>query len=631
MKEKEKQKLKQEFCELLSKSNYSQMKDYLNIIKENTVGNILELKDLNQLKNLKFLIPDYQRGYRWKNEQIKDLIEDLSNFYEKNRENELCYCLQPIIIKEVICNDEIEIIDGQQRLTTINFILNEIYGDDYYELKYKTIKDENDSVNLIYKENAKEVIKKQLDKTKKENIRKLTEAGRVKFLWYKIQEDTSPNDIFARINNGKIPLTKSELSKALLLTIDKDSEENNGKFIQYKKAYMWDEIENKLEDNEFWYFLINKCDETLFLSTRIDLIFKLYKKIYNIENKKDKIDEFKYIENKLKDNEEYVKQEIWNGIISIYEILREWYEDSNLYHLIGYYIYINKKNGIDKLSELIKIYQNDNYENGKDYFIKDLKQKIIEDLKEENKKYLAKNYLGENENVFYMLNLNYDHDRKTNLSNMLIKKILLLFNICSLTDKVLRFSFYKYKNEEYDIEHIYPSHEKDDIDEENKKKYIELLNEIIEEGIDIKKIDSNEIDINIIKDKLEEVNKCLKIQTLDEKYKDCIGNLALLNSSINRSFKNDYFIQKRKRIIESIIIKKEISISEKGNDSEFIKEKYYILPCTEKVFLKFYSDKIQQNDVWDENDCIQYIEEICKQLNYTFNTDIFRVRKGDKK
>lgn len=61
-----------------------------------------------------FFIADYQRGYRWK-EEVEMLLNDISEVEEcKN------YCLQPIVVKKV--DDQFELIDGQQRLTTLYLI-----------------------------------------------------------------------------------------------------------------------------------------------------------------------------------------------------------------------------------------------------------------------------------------------------------------------------------------------------------------------------------------------------------------------------------------------------------------------------------------------------------------------------
>ena len=65
-------------------------------------------------------MPSYQRGYRWGKSEVKRLLEDVYNLskYDERRS----YCLQPIVVKN-LGNDEFELIDGQQRLTTL-FLLH---------------------------------------------------------------------------------------------------------------------------------------------------------------------------------------------------------------------------------------------------------------------------------------------------------------------------------------------------------------------------------------------------------------------------------------------------------------------------------------------------------------------------
>ena len=86
-----------------------------------------------------FIIPSYQRGYRWKGKQVEDLLNDLYSFCLKeeqpDRQRGEFYCLQPIIVQQISDSDKEkyccpedkeawEVVDGQQRLTTIYILLN---------------------------------------------------------------------------------------------------------------------------------------------------------------------------------------------------------------------------------------------------------------------------------------------------------------------------------------------------------------------------------------------------------------------------------------------------------------------------------------------------------------------------
>ena len=66
-----------------------------------------------------FYVPAYQRGYRWK-EEVKMLLNDIHEIGEGKN-----YSLQPIVVRK-IGEKRIELIDGQQRLTTLYIILKYI-------------------------------------------------------------------------------------------------------------------------------------------------------------------------------------------------------------------------------------------------------------------------------------------------------------------------------------------------------------------------------------------------------------------------------------------------------------------------------------------------------------------------
>jgi len=71
--------------------------------------------------NLKYNIPNYQRGYKWTKGNIEVLLNDLRNFFDNNQENGKYYCLQNI----TICKNGsvFNLIDGQQRITTLYVLL----------------------------------------------------------------------------------------------------------------------------------------------------------------------------------------------------------------------------------------------------------------------------------------------------------------------------------------------------------------------------------------------------------------------------------------------------------------------------------------------------------------------------
>ena len=204
------------------------------------MSNQIELKTIDELlqSQYKFYIPSYQRGYRWTKQQVIDLLEDLWEFSNNKKQNEF-YCLQPVVVKARIKEEndhKWEVIDGQQRLTTIYLILyyinNHIFQESgsMYTLEYQTRPDsaiflatmdedkKDDNIDFFHMYNAfKYIIEWFKDKGNQAKI--ATKIYPIlledtKIIWYQVNENKDSIDIFTRINLGKIPLTNAELIKA---------------------------------------------------------------------------------------------------------------------------------------------------------------------------------------------------------------------------------------------------------------------------------------------------------------------------------------------------------------------------------------------------------------------------------
>ena len=100
------------------------------------------IKDLFQDKRADFLIPDYQRPYAWSETECRTLWDDIFSFaipdegrteFDSNSE----YFLGPIVTFK---NDDakMEVIDGQQRLTTLMLLLRAFYeGFKYMHIRHR--------------------------------------------------------------------------------------------------------------------------------------------------------------------------------------------------------------------------------------------------------------------------------------------------------------------------------------------------------------------------------------------------------------------------------------------------------------------------------------------------------------
>lgn len=87
------------------------------------------IKELFQDKKADFLIPDYQRPYAWGEAECQTLWDDIFSFaipdegrieFDSNSE----YFLGPIVTFRNL-NSKLEVIDGQQRLTTLMLLLSD--------------------------------------------------------------------------------------------------------------------------------------------------------------------------------------------------------------------------------------------------------------------------------------------------------------------------------------------------------------------------------------------------------------------------------------------------------------------------------------------------------------------------
>ena len=100
-------------------------------------------------KKVDFLIPDYQRPYAWNEEQCQTLWEDIFSFafpdnnYEKFDDNEEYFLGSIVTYKNE--NSQSEVIDGQQRLTTLMLILRAFY-DRFKEMSDKNSKQTRDRI-----------------------------------------------------------------------------------------------------------------------------------------------------------------------------------------------------------------------------------------------------------------------------------------------------------------------------------------------------------------------------------------------------------------------------------------------------------------------------------------------------
>jgi len=586
----------------------------------NNVKNKLVLKPVTELLSEKFFIPSYQRGYRWKDRQVTALLDDIWNFRlnSENESKEVFYCLQPIVVSRM--NGEWEVLDGQQRLTSIYIILDylkpilEILGKNNFDIRYQTrpnsgsflknidFKKCEENIDYFHICEAHKTISKWFDE--KDGVSRINflttllnddESGKnIKVIWYDVSDENTSDsfaiDIFTRLNIGKIPLTNAELVKALFLQKG-NFQKDKATLKQLQIASEWDNIEKTLQNNAFWYFIYNP-DNPIKYDNRIEYIFDLMKGKLKDDEVYYTFYEFQkdYIASKKDKNSPPDIDRLWLTIKKYFLSFEEWYNDKKLYHLVGFLIdceyNINKiKNESQKRTKrLFKAWLKDEIRKQVNYQIDDL-----------------------------------SYGRKE------IKKILLLFNIQTImaTENAdIRFPFFRYKDEDWDIEHIRSQTDKqitgsnrlewlidfleyytggrayktpDEI--ENQEKAINDLEgeEKAIAGELLKMINADKIEEEPFNNLYQKVSVYFK-EGADFDDKDSIGNLALLDSKTNRSYGNAMFPIKRKTIVNNAM------------------NGIFVPICTKNAFLKFYSKQIGKNMHWSQQDANDYVTAIKQTL-----------------
>ena len=624
--------------------------------------NQIGLKAIGELSGLSFFIPNYQRGYRWTCQQVMDLLNDINEF---DASKDGFYCLQPLVVRlrnekdivtkihetnklseiREILNKSIgkwEVIDGQQRLTTIYIILRCLGSNEPYSLEYATRGksrefllnmdkyDENENIDFYYMTQARETVNNWLktDFDKEAFLDKL--KNKVNFIWYE-SVDEDPIKVFTRLNIGKIALTNSELIKALFLNRSNFAGKSMDslRLRQQEIATEWDKIEYTLQSDEFWLFLHDKGYDR---PTRIDFIFDLIcnENALDIENlnkedEKEKVigtDEYRtfryfyeYFKSSHQDGNNDEKKQLqkteraWQIVKSYFQTFNEWYNDLVLYHYVGFLLAV----GSISIKQLVNFWK-----------AKKDKKEFVRYLKDEIKKAIGDN--------------GTDYQYKEDGSDKTKCRSLLLFhNIQTVINQnhaqqsndkykigtFYKFPFHLYKLEGWDVEHINSSTNNPEEDDDTRKEWLVNVylsaDEVTQKDI-IKYFDTEDdgakglLFENIKNGIKESIYEDPEVWTPEEKNR--IWNYALLDSSTNRSYGNAIFSAKRRVIIGKdqgrlIPVPRVLKNGKISVDKE---SKYatssFVPPCTKQVFMKYYSSAIGKSNYWTKADAEAYKNDI---------------------
>ena len=640
-----------------------------------------------------FYIPSYQRGYRWTEKQVGDLLRDLLCFSNdlankgNKDEKDQFYCLQPVIARPITDIDQLktifgddfndsilehgvwEIIDGQQRLTTI-FLLykylldqkgwdaetlkDEEDGKELYHICYATRKGsssflENLSLKAI-KDSSEEVFKENVDyfhmanafkyisewiKTdgKSINIRyqlggsldnvrtslfKLlngmsdTKGGSVQVLWYELAENKGKRNIkeFQKINTGKIRLTDAELIKGLFL-LEKNFSTSEKYIKQSELALEWEFIENTLHANNFWYFLQKKGFD---MPNRIDLLFNLIYKKAALKN----IQEEDW-DAKLKEVDIQLSDARQSEIFRFYYNRFEGKICEDLQHEVG--------KAWDEVMELYRtlddwfctpsIY---NYIGLLSQCGEDLCRLVLhyEYLPEESTRLDFEDYLKERIS-FHLRKVKIDNEKKLILSTYKehdnIYKVLLTLNIHLLNEQnqklesesdVYKFPFDVLNAQNWDIEHIDSFHTNALKKDNDKKEWIETA--LADRSDELSKDEKEQINLKIEENALDDAINIIKRNAQEVDTEEEIKN-TIGNLTLLDAATNRMYGNSLFCTKRRIII-------------ERIKQGVFVPVATQYIFAKFFDQKGTNRSLWTKEDMEAYHSYIYNVIsNYLINEE----------
>lgn len=574
------------------------------------VKNAFESNDqdgcLAQYDSKRYYIPAYQRGYKWGSDEfgaVSVLLNDLWDGYQAyKRQERKEYYLQYITVKktEVKINGHsescLEVIDGQQRLTTLsiiisvlnlqlnqknisidklhyaireNFFSNHIYKkEDLVILLGKTwdelIQDnQNNKQDIFYLFSAAKKVQ-SFFKDKNSDIIDFIEylLTKVMLIVNSVESHVDSEKVFKNLNSNRVPLTETELVKALLIT--KVGRENPLKLrknfteileIRMSLGRQWDEMTLWANKSEIKTFFFNGKEgmQQLLILTAISMETDDHKLLQKEDEKDYPL--FNFFHKNAKSSEVYQK------LKSIYLTLKDWYANDQIYNLMGFCKFV--KDSKDNTLPFLR-----------DCFNQSDKHILKKFLSDKVKKVLPDNVTA----------LRYGEDNKE------IHAVLLALSIFK-KDLVSRFDFHQFVDHDWTLEHIFPQKP------EGKKA---VLTEFQISAVTNMLGDNISDEIILILDKPERTEEeketyYLALQKLSRL--NTIGNMCLLTGGDNGSNGCRFFKEKRQNVLELI---------QKGS---------FVPKHTFDVFSKMIPDLLSEDlKVWSKPDMDNHIQYINREL-----------------
>ncbi len=193
--------------------------------KEKEYVKTLTISDLfNDENKCKYIIPIYQRNYAWGDDEISSLLQDIKNACEQNQEQDKNYYIGSLVVYRRD-NGDFEVIDGQQRLTTLTLIMHHLGKLSFRNVSFEHRDESEQALSNLNSEKlpsnfsqALKTIKKVIDEwenNKNEIVKFLLD--KVEIIRTEVPEGTDLNHYFEIMNTRGEQLEKHEVLKARLM------------------------------------------------------------------------------------------------------------------------------------------------------------------------------------------------------------------------------------------------------------------------------------------------------------------------------------------------------------------------------------------------------------------------------
>ena len=595
-----------------------------------------------------YSIPPYQRGYKWDTKDIDRLLKDINDFCP-NEELDLFYCLQNITLVENA--DSFNVVDGQQRLTTLTVILSYlgefdlINGKLHYNVRNETEKFLKEYIFKPSNIKSIQTWEQLLAITNNEgndydfqDVFYLFNAYKTIQLWFEahsqstsemkdkilnhlkvivnLPKNIEEQELFENLNGKRVPLDGADLIRALIITRvakkdvgDLDDSTKQNVLINERRVkigLMLDSINLwwRDENRQVYFHHFTKdakvsngssvaFDETTY---PINNLYKLYSLAYGNGTL-----DMDFFEKKV------TEDGFLDGMQMLQRTIENWYNDKELYHLILFTcIYAgsgSRSEGIHSLDfkELLVQWQQFHRKD----FIRFLKKRIADSEIYDDLIKQSGRSDEENENTAFLESW-YDN-KLVNVSTLLD-----IISILSATNET-RLPAKYFKSHKEDLEHIFPQTPIGDrIKDKEKqtqilKEYLGIINlslsdeekiRVEDQDIDWDNQDWKEHIKTLINDKIAKV---IPINSL--------GNMCVLHESVNRGYGNDFFLEKR------------IDVMRKSQEGFFIRPHVY--DAFNKIYMERQDENINMSMMirWDKADILARRKYIITRLSKFLTTN----------